>query len=49
MLSHERAGSVYGFILNRAGDDIAITHYGGNVGHRAGMAIRPTSGDGQKN
>ncbi|WP_373331405.1 serine hydrolase domain-containing protein [Salmonirosea aquatica] len=29
ILSHERDGSVYGFIVNHAGDDIAITHYGG--------------------
>ncbi len=46
ILSHERDGSVYGFIVNRAGDDIAITHYGGNAGYRTGMTISLTSGNG---
>jgi CubicO group peptidase (beta-lactamase class C family) len=46
ILSHERDGHVYGFILNRTGDDIAITHYGGNAGYRTGMTISLTSGNG---
>ncbi len=46
MLSHERDGHVYGFILQRSGDDIAITHYGGNAGYRTGMTISLTSGNG---
>lgn len=46
IISNERDGSVYGFILNRSGDDIAITHYGGNAGYRTGMTISLTSGDG---
>ena len=37
---------MYGFILNRNGDDIAITHYGGNAGYRTGMTISLTSGNG---
>jgi hypothetical protein len=32
--------------LNRSGDDIAITHYGGNAGYRTGMTISLTSGNG---
>ncbi|MGB5554831.1 MAG: serine hydrolase domain-containing protein [Flavobacteriaceae bacterium] len=46
ILSHERDGHVYGFLLNRNGDDIAITHYGGNAGYRTGMTISLTSGNG---
>ena len=32
MLSQERDGQVYGFILNRSEDVLFITHYGGNAG-----------------
>jgi CubicO group peptidase (beta-lactamase class C family) len=46
IINQERDGSVYGFILNRSGDDIAITHYGGNAGYRTGMTISLTSGNG---
>lgn len=46
MISDERDGSVYGFIFNRSGDDISITHYGGNAGYRTGMTISLTSGNG---
>lgn len=46
IISHERDGHVYGFILNRSGDDISITHYGGNAGYRTGMTISLTSGNG---
>lgn len=46
IISDERNGSVYGFLLNRSGDDISITHYGGNVGYRTGMTISLTSGNG---
>jgi CubicO group peptidase (beta-lactamase class C family) len=46
ILSQERDGHVYGFVVNRAGDDIAITHYGGNAGYRTGMTISLTSGNG---
>lgn len=46
IISHERDGHVYGFILARSGDDIAITHYGGNAGYRTGMTISLTSGNG---
>ncbi len=46
ILSHERDGHVYGFIVNRSGDDISITHYGGNAGYRTGMTISLTSGNG---
>jgi len=46
IISHERNGSVYGFILDRIGDDISITHYGGNAGYRTGMTISLTSGNG---
>lgn len=46
IISHERDGHVYGFILNRSGDDISITHYGGNEGYRTGMTISLTSGNG---
>ena len=46
ILSHERDGHVYGFILNRSGDDISITHYGGNAGYRTGMTISLTTGNG---
>jgi CubicO group peptidase (beta-lactamase class C family) len=46
IISHERDGHVYGFLLNRSGDDISITHYGGNAGYRTGMTISLTSGNG---
>lgn len=46
ILSHERDSHVYGFIFNRTGDDISITHYGGNAGYRTGMTISLTSGNG---
>ncbi len=32
--------------LNRSGDDISITHYGGNAGYSTGMTISLTSGNG---
>ncbi len=46
ILSQEREGQLYGFIVNRSGDDISITHYGGNMGYRTGMTISLTSGNG---
>ncbi len=46
IIKHERDGHVYGFILNRTGNDVSITHYGGNVGYRTGMTISLTSGNG---
>ena len=46
ILSHERDGHVYGFMVNRSADDIAITHYGGNAGYRTGMTISLSSGKG---
>jgi CubicO group peptidase (beta-lactamase class C family) len=46
ILNHERDGLVYGFIIKRSEDDIAITHYGGNEGYRTGMTISLTSGNG---
>jgi CubicO group peptidase (beta-lactamase class C family) len=46
ILSHERDGLVYGFIVNRSDDDISITHYGGNAGYRTGMTISLISGKG---
>ena len=46
IISHERDGHVYGFMVNRSDDDISITHYGGNAGYRTGMTISLTSGNG---
>jgi CubicO group peptidase (beta-lactamase class C family) len=46
ILSHERDGLVYGFIVKRIEDDISITHYGGNLGYRTGMTISLTDGNG---
>ncbi|HPE77513.1 MAG TPA: hypothetical protein PLC80_15580, partial [Draconibacterium sp.] len=46
ILSDERDGLVYGFIVDRTGNDISITHYGGNAGYRSGMTISLTSGNG---
>lgn len=46
MLSQERDGHVYGFIIQREGDAISLTHYGGNVGYRTGMTINLSSGNG---
>lgn len=46
ILSQERDGHVYGFIVNRSEDDISLTHYGGNAGYRTGMTISLTSGNG---
>jgi CubicO group peptidase (beta-lactamase class C family) len=46
ILSDERDGHVYGFIVNRTDDDISLTHYGGNAGYRTGMTISLTTGNG---
>ncbi|MCB0667547.1 MAG: beta-lactamase family protein [Saprospiraceae bacterium] len=46
ILSDERDGHVYGFLLSRSEDDLTITHYGGNAGYRTGMTISLTSGNG---
>lgn len=46
MLSQERDGSAYGFIVDRSGSSISITHYGGNAGYRTGMTINLTTGNG---
>lgn len=46
LLSNERAGQIYGFIVDRSNDGIAITHYGGNAGYRTGMTINLTTGNG---
>ena len=46
IVSQERNGQAFGFILNQSGDDIAITHYGGNAGYRTGMTISLTNGNG---
>ncbi|EIK44544.1 putative beta-lactamase [Cellvibrio sp. BR] len=46
LISHERDGHTYGFILNRTDDDVVITHYGGNTGYNTGMTISLTSGNG---
>ncbi len=46
ILNQERDGQVYGFIVNRSGDDISITHFGGNAGYRTGMTISLTTGKG---
>jgi len=46
ILSHQRDGHVYGFLLSRSSDDISLTHYGGNAGYRTGMTISLTSGNG---
>ena len=46
MISDERDGHIYGFIVNRTKDDLAITHYGGNAGYRTAMTISLTTGNG---
>lgn len=46
ILSHEREGLVFGFIINHDGDEITLTHYGGNTGYRSGMTINLESGKG---
>jgi hypothetical protein len=46
LISHERDGLVYGFITDRSGNGISITHYGGNAGYRTGMTIDLTTGNG---
>jgi CubicO group peptidase (beta-lactamase class C family) len=46
MISDERDGHIYGFIVNRTEDDLAITHYGGNAGYRTAMTISLTTGNG---
>ena len=46
LLNDEIDGSMYGFIVDRSGDGISITHYGGNAGYRAGMTIDLTTGNG---
>ena len=39
-------GHAYGFRLIGEGDRTFITHYGGNVGYRAGMTLNLSTGDG---
>ncbi|MBV6656114.1 MAG: beta-lactamase family protein [Mameliella sp.] len=46
IIAQERDGHVYGFIINRHEEDIAIMHYGGNIGYRTGMTISLTTGNG---
>jgi len=46
ILNDERDGHIYGFIVNRTGDDISLTHYGGNAGYRTGMTISLKTGKG---
>jgi CubicO group peptidase (beta-lactamase class C family) len=46
MIKDERDSHVYGFIVNRTEDDLAITHYGGNAGYRTAMTISLTTGNG---
>jgi CubicO group peptidase (beta-lactamase class C family) len=46
LLSEERHGQAFGFIINRTETSVAITHFGGNVGYRTGMTIDLVSGDG---
>lgn len=46
IISHERDGLAYGFIVDRSGSGISITHYGGNAGYRTGMTIDLITGNG---
>ena len=46
MIKDERDGHIYGFIVSRKEDDLAITHYGGNAGYRTAMTISLTTGNG---
>lgn len=46
LISHEQDGLAYGFIVDKSGGGIAITHYGGNAGYRTGMTIDLTTGNG---
>lgn len=46
LISNERDGQIYGFIVDRSNDDISITHYGGNAGYRTGMTINLATGNG---
>ena len=46
IINQERDGHIYGFVTERNGDDISITHYGGNAGYRTSMTISLTSGNG---
>lgn len=46
ILSHERDGHIYGFIVNKTDTGFAITHYGGNAGYRTGMTIDLNTGKG---
>ncbi|MCU4174834.1 serine hydrolase domain-containing protein [Carboxylicivirga sp. N1Y90] len=46
LISHERDGLAYGFIVGRQDSSLTITHYGGNTGYRTGMTIDLTTGNG---
>ncbi|UAB82557.1 beta-lactamase family protein [Marixanthomonas sp. SCSIO 43207] len=46
ILSHERDGHIYGFIVIKTDTGFAITHYGGNAGYRTGMTIDLNTGKG---
>ncbi len=46
IVKQERDGHIYGCIVDRSNDGLAITHYGGNTGYRTGMTIDLTTGNG---
>ena len=46
ILNQERDGHIYGFIVDRSNNGLALTHYGGNAGYRTGMTIDLTTGNG---
>ncbi|WP_212745831.1 serine hydrolase [Winogradskyella algicola] len=46
IINEERDGHIYGFIVDRSNNGLALTHYGGNAGYRTGMTIDLTTGKG---
>jgi CubicO group peptidase (beta-lactamase class C family) len=46
LVSQPFDGHVYGFRLIGSGDGTFLTHYGGNVGYRAGLTLNLATGDG---
>jgi CubicO group peptidase (beta-lactamase class C family)/thioredoxin-related protein len=46
ILNEVRDGHIYGFIVDKSNNGLALTHYGGNAGYRTGMTIDLTTGKG---
>ena len=46
MITDQRDGHVYGFLIDGQGESLSIRHYGGNVGYRSFMIVYLETGNG---